>query len=106
MFLLCGKACEIATSVTEPALVRAERRPSGSYFLSAPIMASRQAYASCLEQAQKGRLDITLWPERLMGVKEEALQQVFSRMDRVLEQASFGNAMQPPCSMRANTNHS
>lgn len=79
----------ISRAVTDRALAQAERQSVRFYSLSAAIMERRQEYYDCLEQTQKGSMDITRWLEWFLDTLQQALHQALARVDKVLLKSRF-----------------
>lgn len=79
----------MARTITELMLARADGSSQRFYSLSAEILTQRKAYYDALEQAQKGKTDITEWLLWFVQALRKALLFSLKTTDRVLQKASF-----------------
>lgn len=81
-----GRLCR---TVTEMLLSRADKTSQRYYSLSSEILGHRKDYYNHLEQAQKGRLDVTEWVLWFLETLKGALETALQRTERVAAKVRF-----------------
>lgn len=79
----------IARALTDMALAQDDGQSLRYYSLSSQINAEREAYYTALEQAQKGKVDITSWLLWFLGCFSRAIVASQKLMELVLAKAAF-----------------
>lgn len=79
----------IARAIADMALARSEKTPQRFYSISAQIQRERNKYYDCLEEAQKGDLDITAQLEWFLGCLDRAFAGAEEILGDVLSKAKF-----------------
>lgn len=79
----------IARAIADMALARSEGIPQRFYSISAQIRRERNRYYDCLEETQKGGLDITAHLEWFLGCLDRAFAGAEEILGEVLKKARF-----------------
>ena len=79
----------IARAIADMSLSRSEESPQRFYSMSAQIRRERHAYYDHLEQAQRGRMDITNWMEWFLDCLGHAIEGAQVTLASVLAKARF-----------------
>ncbi|MDR3269575.1 MAG: DUF4172 domain-containing protein [Tannerella sp.] len=80
---------QIARTLTDLFLTRADNSPQRLYSLSAQIYRQRDVYTRVMKKAQNGSLDITEWLMWFLYCFETALIEAENALTRVLEKSKF-----------------
>ena len=79
----------IARAIADMALARSENTSQRFYSISAQIRRERNKYYDCLEETQKGDLDITAQLEWFLGCLDRAFAGAEEMLGEVLDKAKF-----------------
>jgi Fic family protein len=79
----------IARAIADMTLARSEKTPQRFYSISAQIRRERNKYYDCLEDAQKGDLDITDHLDWFLDCLDRAFQGAETTLANVLQKAGF-----------------
>lgn len=79
----------IARAIGDMALARSEKTGQRFYSLSTQIRRENRQYYDCLEQTQKGELDVTRWQEWFLNCLLRAIEGAQEILGAVLDKARF-----------------
>jgi Fic family protein len=79
----------IARAIADRALAQADRQGIRLYAMSAAILERRDDYYRCLEESQRGTLDMTGWLTWFLETLDTTLLNVLDQVERTLVKARF-----------------
>ncbi|WP_299316267.1 Fic family protein [uncultured Halomonas sp.] len=79
----------IARAITDRALAQADQQGIRLYAMSAAILDRRADYYRCLEESQRGTLDLTAWLVWFLDILDATLLNVLDQAERTLAKARF-----------------
>jgi Fic family protein len=83
----------MARAIADMALARSENSAQRLYSMSAQIRKERAAYYDCLEQTQKGSMDVTAWMDWFLDCLGHAIEGAQTVLAGVLERSRFWESM-------------